>query len=247
MNLREAIKAIYDGKKVALPEWSGYWFKGEDGGIKCYTKDDTIVDTPWFSRYAEREDWEIVEGKHTPKGGQSVNNPSVMTITQEMVDDNMKDVKVRTLNDFGKPSTYVTVRMKNGFTLRESTTCVDPANYSEEIGKKICLGRIEGKIWNLLGYDLQTEMSAKNRELAATRNMMISSDYKERFRAEYIQLRNRLLGLKRMLRNWDEGKLNFTPTCPRSIYEVQVENMEGYLNVLERRASIEGVVVNPES
>ena len=45
--------------------------------------------------------------------------------------------------------------MKNGFTLRESTTCVDPANYNEEIGKEICLQKIEDKVWFLLGYALQ--------------------------------------------------------------------------------------------
>ena len=56
------------------------------------------------------------------------------TVTPEQVKENMQDVIVRTLDDFGKPCTYVTVRMKNGFTLRESTTCVDPANYNEEIG-----------------------------------------------------------------------------------------------------------------
>lgn len=78
-----------------------------------------------------------------------------LKVTQKEVDDNMKDVVVRTITDFGKPCTYVTVRMKNGFTLRESTTCVDPANYSEEIGKEICLKHIEDKIWFLLGYALQ--------------------------------------------------------------------------------------------
>ena len=76
-------------------------------------------------------------------------------VTQKEVDENMKDVLVRTVEEFGKPCTYVTVRMKNGFTLRESTTCVDPANYSEEIGKEICLKHIEDKIWFLLGYALQ--------------------------------------------------------------------------------------------
>ena len=59
------------------------------------------------------------------------------TVTIEQVKENMQDVIVRTLDDFGKPCTYVTVRMKNGFTLRESTTCVDPANYDENIGKEI--------------------------------------------------------------------------------------------------------------
>lgn len=78
-----------------------------------------------------------------------------LKVTQKEVDENMKDVLVRTVEEFGKPCTYVTVRMKNGFTLRESTTCVDPANYSEEIGKEICLKRIENKVWFLLGYALQ--------------------------------------------------------------------------------------------
>ena len=73
-------------------------------------------------------------------------------VTPEEVAENMKDVICRTVEEFGKPCTYVTVRMKNGFTLRESTTCVDPSNYSEEIGKEICLKRIENKVWFLLGY-----------------------------------------------------------------------------------------------
>lgn len=80
------------------------------------------------------------------------------TVTQEDVDRNMQNILVRTLNDFGKPTTYVTVQMENGFTLRESTTCVDPANYNEEIGVKICLKKIEDKIWFLLGYQLQEEI-----------------------------------------------------------------------------------------
>jgi hypothetical protein len=49
--------------------------------------------------------------------------------------------------------------MKNGFTVRETTTCVDPANYNEEIGKEICLKRIEDKIWLLLGYALQDKLA----------------------------------------------------------------------------------------
>ena len=76
-------------------------------------------------------------------------------VTPEEVAENMKDVLVRTVEEFNKPCTYVTVRMKNGFTLRESTTCVDPANYSEQIGVDICLKRIESKVWFLLGYALQ--------------------------------------------------------------------------------------------
>lgn len=78
-------------------------------------------------------------------------------VTKEDVQANMQDVIVKTQVEFGKPVTYVTVRMKNGFTVRESTTCVDPDNYDEEIGKKICLEKIEDKIWMLLGYELQNQ------------------------------------------------------------------------------------------
>lgn len=162
-------------------------------------------------------------------------------VTLEEVKENMQDVIVRTLDDFGKPCTYVTVRMKNGFTLRESTTCVDPANYNEEIGKQVCLKKIEDKVWFLLGYALQTEMSAKNRVLASTRDMMISTDYKERFKAEYIQLKNRFDGLKKMLDAWDDKKPSFVPPCPRNLYDEQVTSMELYLCVLERRAKLEGI------
>ena len=74
----------------------------------------------------------------------------------------MQDVICSTAVEFDKPVTYVTVRMKNGFTLRESTTCVDPANYNEEIGKQICLEKIEDKVWFLLGFLLQEKVSGIN-------------------------------------------------------------------------------------
>lgn len=81
----------------------------------------------------------------------------------------------------------------------------------------------------------------KNEELAKSCEGMVSQDYKERFKAEYIQLRNRLEGLQRMLTAWDAGKLNFTPTCPRDLYYEQIAGMKQYLEVLEQRAEIEGI------
>ena len=83
--------------------------------------------------------------------------------------------------------------------------------------------------------------SIKNEELAKSCEGMVSPDYKERFKAEYLQLKNRLEGLKRMLDAWDNGKLTFTPTCPRGLYDDQVKGMELYLNVLTQRAAIERV------
>lgn len=71
--------------------------------------------------------------------------------------------------------------------------------------------------------------------------LMNSADYKERFKAEYYQLANRFKGLKKMLDEWDRGKLKFSPTCPRSTYDMQLTAMKVYLAMLEARAVMEGI------
>ena len=81
----------------------------------------------------------------------------------------------------------------------------------------------------------------KNEELAKTCEGMVSPDYKERFKAEYVQLKNRLEGLRRMLYAWDDGTLAFAPTCPQYLYGEQESAMRLYLIVLKQRAVIEGV------
>lgn len=80
-------------------------------------------------------------------------------------------------------------------------------------------------------------------ELKDTASMMTSSDYKERFKAEYIQILIRYQKLKTMLCNWDRGTLNFSPTCPRSLYDLQISAMKDYLAILEARACIEGITL----
>lgn len=80
-----------------------------------------------------------------------------------------------------------------------------------------------------------------NHELKETIEMMQSSDYKERFKAEYLQVRIRYQKLKSMLQKWDNGELNFKPTCPRSTYNIQIKAMEDYIAVLEARAVMECV------
>lgn len=97
------------------------------------------------------------------------------TVTIKDVRANMKDVIKETRVEFGKPVSYVTVKMLNGFTLRESTTCVDPENYNEEIGFQICMDRIQDKIWYLLGYQLQEDLYRKQKEVLSTEQMFIRS------------------------------------------------------------------------
>ena len=78
-------------------------------------------------------------------------------------------------------------------------------------------------------------------KLIDTVEMMNSSDYKERFKAEYAQLVIRYYGLRNMLEKWDNGILEFEPTCPRSTYNLQIKAMTDYIAVLEARAVMENV------
>lgn len=78
-------------------------------------------------------------------------------------------------------------------------------------------------------------------ELKDTIELMQSEDYKERFKAEYYQLRIRFEKLKAMLEKWDAGELSFTPTCNRGIYNFQIRAMADYIATLETRAVIEGI------
>ncbi len=78
-------------------------------------------------------------------------------------------------------------------------------------------------------------------ELKDTVQMMQSEDYKERFKAEYLQNVIRYQKLKGMLQKWDNGELNFNPSCPRSTYNMQIKAMTDYIAVLEARAVMEGI------
>lgn len=81
-------------------------------------------------------------------------------------------------------------------------------------------------------------------ELKDTIEMMTSEDYKERFKAEYYQTKIRYGKLKYMLERWDDGTLDFIPTCPRSTYDLQIFAMMDYIAILEARAVMEGVTLS---
>jgi hypothetical protein len=87
-------------------------------------------------------------------------NPKTPTvgpsISQEMVDDFIANVNIDTL---GKKTTVVAVTLVNGFEIIETSSCVDPANYSMAMGAEICLGKIKDRIWAYLGFLLQTGIS----------------------------------------------------------------------------------------
>ena len=78
-------------------------------------------------------------------------------------------------------------------------------------------------------------------ELKDTIEMMTSSDYKERFKAEYYQLKLRYDKLALMITKWDEETLGFEPTCSHTLLSRQLQHMRMYMIDLETRAKIEGI------
>ena len=78
-------------------------------------------------------------------------------------------------------------------------------------------------------------------KLLETVEMMNSSDFKERFKAEYYQLRIRKEGLANMLEKYKNGDLPFTPNCSYELLHTQLVYMECYMNALEERAKIESI------
>lgn len=81
-------------------------------------------------------------------------------------------------------------------------------------------------------------------ELKDTIELMTSSDYKERFLAEYWQVKIRLEKLEAMLKKYRDGTLPFKPTCSYELLFNQVIYMRGYLSILDERMLIEGVSVS---
>lgn len=78
-------------------------------------------------------------------------------------------------------------------------------------------------------------------EMKDTIEMMISADYKERFKAEYHQTKIRYNKLHDMLVKADAGKLDFKPTCSLDLLKSQKATMGNYLYYLEVRAVAEDI------
>lgn len=86
-------------------------------------------------------------------------------------------------------------------------------------------------------------------ELKDTVNEMISTDYRERFIAEYFQLKIRTERLERFIQRIEASAMSDNVPkpkhdCPLHLLESQLHYMKGYLNNLKLRALIEGIILD---
>ena len=86
-------------------------------------------------------------------------------------------------------------------------------------------------------------------ELKDTVDPMLSKNYKNRFKAEYYQLKNRYNKLQALIAKYEAGVdvgspdlyLGFTPTTPLNVLMKQSTAMRNYLYSLEKRAVFEHI------
>ena len=78
-------------------------------------------------------------------------------------------------------------------------------------------------------------------QLIDTVELMVSDDYKERFKGEYYQVKERYERLRKMVVRYQAGTLNFEPKCDLELLKSQLSAMRDYIYILEVRAQIEGV------
>lgn len=65
--------------------------------------------------------------------------------------------------------------------------------------------------------------------------------WKERFKKEYYELRERFQKLDMMIGQYEKGQLEFKPKCPIDLLKRQRSVMWDYLSILEQRAKIEEI------
>jgi hypothetical protein len=86
------------------------------------------------------------------------------SITKEDIDAIIRSCEI---NHFkvGEKTTLVQLVMPTGFTLTESSSCVDPANYDHDMGVNLAMKKVEDKIWFLEGYVLQNVLAGRFQDL----------------------------------------------------------------------------------
>ena len=78
----------------------------------------------------------------------------IPAITEEYIDEIMENSEFDVRTVFDK-CTVVTCRLPNGFVISDYAACVNPENYSKDMGIEICYERIKNKIWELEAYRFQ--------------------------------------------------------------------------------------------
>lgn len=118
-----------------------------EGGTVSYKFDDYtcygVMSIDMFNEYFEKYEENT---KHKDE--------RTFAVAEERINWLLENSEIEWYTVFDK-CTVVSCKLPNGFVITESSACVDPSNYNEEMGVDNCLDKIVNKVWELEGYLLQ--------------------------------------------------------------------------------------------
>lgn len=130
-----------------------------DGPAKVFPNYSSVEDG-YRVRYPDGyESWspkDVFERAYLPLDTNDELGTSAPSIGAKMVDDFISEIHTETM---GEKTTVVRAVLRNGFEIVEASACVSKENYSEPVGRDICLGKIRDQVWKLLGFLLQTAVN----------------------------------------------------------------------------------------
>lgn len=159
-----ASMALSTGYKIgnAHPDDMGYEVTYPDG-YKSWTPKD-VADNAYFP---------LSENNNGTK------------ILKEDVEKFITDVEVMTV---GEKTTVVNAHTLTGFDTVRHSSCVDPKNYSEELGKQYAMEEVVNSLWSHLGFVLQWAKYGLNAESKKDKY----SSHVQRMIDEYKELDDRI-------------------------------------------------------
>lgn len=93
-------------------------------------------------------------------------------VSIKRVEEVMNHSKVVVYKAFDK-CTVVVCQLPSGFVIVESSACVDPKNYDEQMGIEICMNRIKDRIFEMEAYKIQEDMHMMNKAFEQIAQMPI--------------------------------------------------------------------------
>ena len=132
------------------------WFLDEGSIINVTNVDkDDIVSFTFGEENSSNGYMDInTFNNHFKKIEDMVAKTDIPAITEEYILEILNDSDFEIFTTFDK-CTIVSCKLPNGFVVTESSACVNPADYNEEIGTDACIDKITRKVWELEAYRLQ--------------------------------------------------------------------------------------------
>lgn len=146
-------------------------------------------------------------------------------ILKEDVEKFITDVEVMTV---GEKTTVVNAHTLTGFDTVRHSSCVDPKNYSEELGKQYAMEEVVNSLWSHLGFVLQWAKYGLNAESKKDKY----PSHVQRMIDEYKELDDRINKLASFI---NTNLFEILQNEEREDMKAQLIWMHKYINVLANR------------